>query len=161
MTCRFFGAKPPLLIIPLIAPLWDAFRMQIVFVFLYITPYYYHHFANISEDIELIKCLSDIFCRVCKTKHILSVIHYMIYGAVCFQRSHFPCDDWENIYIYTLFYSHHQIGNMNYYALFRARSWNNGMRCMVSTFFLRIFSTKFLSKFWHLESRKLIWKSRL
>ena len=40
----------------------------------------------------------------------------------------FPCDDWENIY--TLSYYHHQIGSMNYYPLFRVRSWNNGMRCM-------------------------------
>ena len=38
------------------------------------------------------------------------------------------CDDWENIY--TLSYYHHQIGSMNYYPLFRVRSWNNGMRCM-------------------------------
>ena len=36
----------------------------------------------------------------------------------------------ERIYIYTLSYYHHQIGSMNYYPLFRARSWNNGMRCM-------------------------------
>ena len=40
----------------------------------------------------------------------------------------FPCDDWENIY--TLSYYHNQIGNMNYYPLFRVRSWNNGVRCM-------------------------------
>ena len=32
--------------------------------------------------------------------------------------------------IYTLSYYHHQIGSMNYYPLFRVRSWNNGMRCM-------------------------------
>ena len=32
--------------------------------------------------------------------------------------------------IYTLSYYHHQIGNMNYYPLFRVRSWNNGMRCL-------------------------------
>ena len=32
--------------------------------------------------------------------------------------------------IYTLSYYHHQIGSMNYYPLFRARSWNNVMRCM-------------------------------
>ena len=25
---------------------------------------------------------------------------------------------------------HHQIGSMNYYPLFRVRSWNNGVRCM-------------------------------
>ena len=30
----------------------------------------------------------------------------------------------------TLSYYHHQIGSMNYYPLFRVRSWNNGMRCM-------------------------------
>ena len=36
----------------------------------------------------------------------------------------------EIIYIYTLSYYHHQIGSMNYYPLFRVRSWNNGVRCM-------------------------------
>ena len=33
-----------------------------------------------------------------KIRHILSVIHYTIRGAVCFQFIHLPCD-WENIYI--------------------------------------------------------------
>ena len=32
--------------------------------------------------------------------------------------------------IYTLSHYHHEIGSMNYYPLFRVRSWNNGMRCM-------------------------------
>ena len=32
--------------------------------------------------------------------------------------------------IYTLSYYHHQIGSMNYYPLFRVRSWNSGIRCM-------------------------------
>ena len=32
--------------------------------------------------------------------------------------------------IYTLSYYYHQIGSMNYYPLFRVRSWNNGIRCM-------------------------------
>ena len=67
-----------------------------------------------------------------KIKHILWVIHYTIHykicGAVCFQFTHSPCDDWENIY--TLSYYHHQIGSMNYYPLFRVRLWNNGVRCM-------------------------------
>ena len=40
-----------------------------------------------------------MFCRVCKIKDILSVIHYTICGAVCCQFTHLPCDDWENIYI--------------------------------------------------------------
>ena len=103
------------------------FGLQIVLVCLYSTPSQYHHCANLSEGIELIKCLSDILFRVCKFKHILSVIHYTIYGAVCYQFTHFCCDDWENIYTLSC---HHQIGSMNYYPLFRVRSWNNGVRCM-------------------------------
>ena len=42
------------------------FDLKIVFVYLYITPSHYHHCASLSEDIELIKCLSDIVCRVCE-----------------------------------------------------------------------------------------------
>ena len=42
------------------------FALQIEIVCLYNTPSHYHHFANLSEDIELIKCLSDIFRRVCE-----------------------------------------------------------------------------------------------
>ena len=41
------------------------FGLKIVIVYLYITSHY-HHCASLSEDIELIKCLSDIFCRVCE-----------------------------------------------------------------------------------------------
>ena len=33
-------------------------------------------------------------------------------------------------WICILSYYHHQIGSMNYYPLFRVRSWNNGVRCM-------------------------------
>ena len=72
--------------------------MLIVFVCLYITPSHYHHCANLFEDIGLIKCLSDIFCRVCKIERIFSITHYTMNGAVCFQFTHFPCDDWENIH---------------------------------------------------------------
>ena len=42
------------------------FDLKIVFVYLYITSSHYHHYASLSEDIELIKCLSDIVCRVCE-----------------------------------------------------------------------------------------------
>ena len=38
------------------------FGLQIVLVCLYSTPSHYHH----PEGIELIKCLSDIFCRLCE-----------------------------------------------------------------------------------------------
>ena len=37
------------------------FGLRIVFVLLYITTFHYHHCSSLSEDIELIKCLSDIF----------------------------------------------------------------------------------------------------
>ena len=125
------------------------FGLQIVLVCLYSTPSHYHHCANLSEGIELIKCLSDIFCQVCKIKHILSVIHYTIYGAVCFQLAHFSCDDWENIY--TLSYYHHQIGSMKYHPLFRVRSWHNGMRCMFFYIFMRmsLFYRSFSTKIWN------------
>ena len=42
------------------------FDLKIVFVYLYITPSHYHHCASLSEDIQLIKCLSDIVCRLCE-----------------------------------------------------------------------------------------------
>ena len=45
---------------------WISFGLLIVFVCLYITPSHCRHFAYLLEDIELIKCLSDIFCRVCE-----------------------------------------------------------------------------------------------
>ena len=63
-----------------------------------------------------------------KINDIISVIHYTICGAVCFQFTHSLYDGWENIY--TLSYNHHLIGSMNYYPLFRVRPWNNGMHCM-------------------------------
>ena len=65
------------------------FVLKIAFVCFYITPSHYHHCANLSEDIEIIKCLSDYFVEcVNKIGHIISVIHYTICGAVCFQFTH-------------------------------------------------------------------------
>ena len=138
------------------------FGLQIVFICLYITPSHYHC-ANLYEDIELIKCLSDIFCRVCKIKHIPSAIHYTICGAVCFQFIYFLCDDWDNLY--TLSYYRHEIGSINYYPLFRVRSWNNGMRCMFSTFLLTSFVLCFrlyhqrrnLKKKWQCQTSEKDW----
>ena len=72
-------------------------------------------------QIYFVQCVSKI-------KHILSVIYFTVCWAVCFQFTHFSCDDGENIYPSS--YYHHQIGSMNYYPLFRIRSWNNGVRCM-------------------------------
>ena len=60
------------------------FGLHIVFVSLYITSSHYHHCAKLSDNIILIKCLSDIFCRLCvsEIKHILWVIHFTIYRGV-------------------------------------------------------------------------------
>ena len=108
---------------------WIHFVLKIVFACLYITPSHYHHCANLSEDIEFIKCLSDIFCRVCEKDQAYSLSYplYNTRGCV-FSVYPFSCDDWEDIY--TLSYCYHQIGSMNHYPLFRVRSWNNGARCM-------------------------------
>ena len=100
-----------------------------VFVCLYITPSHYHHCANLSEDIELIKCLSDICCRVSEwdLAYSLSYPLYNIWGCAF---SVYPSPLWWLREYFTLSYYHHQIGSMNYSPLFKVRSWNNGMRCM-------------------------------
>ena len=83
---------------PLVSSDWVnccRFGLQIIFVCLYITPSHYHHCANLPEDIELTKCLNIYFVEcVSKIEHILSVIHYTIYGTVSFQFTHFPWELW-------------------------------------------------------------------
>ena len=49
---------------------------------------------------------------VSKIKHILSVIHHTIWWDVCFQFTHSPCVDSDNVC--TLSYCHHQIGSMDH-----------------------------------------------
>ena len=62
---------------------WICSVLQIVFVCLYITASHYHHCAHFSEDNELIKCLSDIFCRECEWDYYsLSYPLYNIWGCV-------------------------------------------------------------------------------
>ena len=125
------SGKTGMLFSILLCSLW---WVQILFVCLYITPSHYHHCANLSEDIELIKCLSDMICRVrLSIFSQLSIIQYM--GLCVFSL---PISLVMIEMIYTLSYYHHQIESMNYYPLFRARSWNNGMRCM-SIFLLYYF----------------------
>ena len=92
---------------------------------------HYHHYANLSEGIELLKCLTDVSCLECvsKIRSVLSIIPHAIYVAVCIQRTHFSYDDCENICIWS--YYHHQIGSKyDPFVIFRVRSWNNGMYSM-------------------------------
>ena len=115
------SGKTGILISLLLCSLW---WVQILFVCSYIKPSHYHHCANLSEDIELMKL--SIFSH-------LSIIQYM---GLCVFR--LPISHVMIEMIYTFSYYHHQIGSMNYYPLFRARSWNNGMHCM-SIFLLYYF----------------------
>ena len=106
------------------------FDLKIVLVYFHITPSHYHHCASLSEDIELIKCLSDIVCRVYEYDRAYSLSYPLqnTWGCV------FPVDPfplwWLREYICTLSYYHHQVGSLNYHQLVRVRSWNNGVRCM-------------------------------
>ena len=69
-----------------------CFALQIVLVCLYSTPSHYHHCAKLSEDIELIKCLSDKFCVwvrlsiFSQLSIIQSIIQYV--GLCVFQFTH-------------------------------------------------------------------------
>ena len=116
------------------------FALQIVPICLYSTPSHYHHCANLSEDNEHIKCLSDIFLSSVWVRLSifaqLSIIQSITqYAGLC--DFSLATDNWENIY--TLSYYRHQIGSMNYYPLFRVRSWNNGVRCMYFYILIALF----------------------
>ena len=103
---------------------------MVVFDCLHVTLRHYRHHAELSENIELLKCLSGTFCfeYVSKIKSILSIIFPVIYGAMCIQLTHLSYYDYENTC--TLYYCHHQIGSMTHLPLFGVRSWNNGARCI-------------------------------
>ena len=59
------------------------FGLQIVFVCLYIAPSYYYHCANLSEDIELIKCLRYILSSAwVRLSVFLSYPLFNIWGCV-------------------------------------------------------------------------------
>ena len=72
---------------------------KVVFVCLHITLPRNHHYADLPECTELLKCLSGTLCPGCvsKIKSILSIIFHAIYVAVQIQLSHFSYDDCENM----------------------------------------------------------------
>ena len=94
---------------------------MIVSVCLRIKLPHYHHYADKSEGIEFLKCLSGTFCLECVSEinSILSIIVHAIYGAVRIQLTHFSSDDCENTCILSY---HHQIGSMTHLPLLRLRS---------------------------------------
>ena len=106
----------------------------------------HHHYADLSENIELLKCFSDIFCLeyVAKIRSDLSIIFHAKYGAVCIQLTHFSYYECENTC--TRSYYHHQIRSMTHLQLFRVRSWNNGMCCM--SFYILLKSNHDVTQNW-------------
>ena len=101
-----------------------------------------HWTYKMPVKIYFVECVSKI-------KHILSVIHYTICGAVCFQFTRFPCDDWENIYCVLLSSSNRK------YVLFIAHCLGLGHETMVSAICLSIFLLKY-SMVW--DAVTLIWR---
>ena len=79
---------------------------MVIFVCLHFKPLHYHHYADVSDGIELLNiCQVHYVMYVSKIKSILSIIFHVIHGAVCIQLTHF-CNDCKNIC--TLSYYHHQ-----------------------------------------------------
>ena len=110
--------------------LWWHYGLLVVYDYLHITLPHYHHYAELSEGIELLKCLSDIFWLECVSniRWVLSIILHAIYVVVCIQLTHFSYDDCENTCTWSFYYN--QIGSMTHLPLFRFRSWHNGIHCM-------------------------------
>ena len=68
---------------------------------------HHQHYADLSEGIELLKCLSGTFSRERACLRLSQSLNYLaINGAVCIQLTNFSRDDCGN----TLSYYHHQIG---------------------------------------------------
>ena len=64
---------------------------MVIFVCLHTTIHYYHHYADLSTFIELLKYLPGAFCLECvsKIKPVISVTFHAIYGPVCIQLTRF------------------------------------------------------------------------
>ena len=77
------------------------------------TPSHYHHYADLSEGIELLKCC-QVYAAECvsKIKTILSIIFYSIW-AVCLQLTQFSCDDHDNVYFILLSSSNRKYESLN------------------------------------------------
>ena len=93
-------------------------RSMVVFVCLHITLPHYHHYAAVSESIEVLKCyqVHSVEC-VSKTVNIHALHELCVFSL--------PISLVMIVTIRVL-----QIGNMNHLPPFMDRSWDNGMHCM-------------------------------
>ena len=108
------------------------FGLQVVFVCLYITPSHYHHCANFIWRHWTCKMpvrynLSSVWVRL----SIFSQLSIIQYVGLCVFSLPISFVMIERIYILCLIVII-KSESMNYYPLFRVRSWKNGMRCMSS-----------------------------
>ena len=112
--------------------------------YIYSSRYYHHQIGSINlshQPFPIIFCHAlHIHSR--KTRILLSpllcslwwVQIVNIWGCMF---SVYPIPSWWLREYIAWSYYYHQIGSMNYYPLFRVRSWNNGMRCMSLYILLR------------------------
>ena len=84
---------------------WIHFGLMIMFISLYIAPSHYHY-CTVQTYLNTLNLWNawQIYFVQCESmiKHVFSVIQYTIYGALCFQCTHFACDVWENIHFVLL-----------------------------------------------------------
>ena len=102
---------------------------------LHITILHYHHYAGLSEGIELLKCLSAIFCLEYSS---LNYLKFNIWGCVYSAYPFFWCWLWE--YLYFILSSPQ---NRTYLPLFKFKSWKKGMCCM--SFCIHIIRFRYVS----------------
>ena len=85
----------------------------VMFVCLQITTSHHHHYADLSEGIELLKCLvSYMLPSVCLRLRQFSQLSFVRYMGLCvFSLPNSPA---MIMRMCTLSYYHHQIGSMNH-----------------------------------------------
>ena len=94
------------------------YGLMVVYGYLHITLPHHHHHSDLSEGIELLKCLSDIFCLECvsKIRSVPSIIFYAIYRGLCVLSLPISLKMIAGISCY-----HNQIGSMTHFQLFKVR----------------------------------------
>ena len=53
------------------------YGLMVVYDYLHITLPHYHHYTDVYEGIELLKCFSDIFCLECVSYIRVSSFKYL------------------------------------------------------------------------------------
>ena len=113
---------------------------MVVFVCLHIKLPRYHHYADLSEGIELLKCLSgNSVSSMCIRFSQFSQLSFVQYMGLCLLSLPIPLVIvWIRILFIIII-----IRIMVHLPLFRVWSWNNGMRCM---------NVYILTRLWYRES---------